>query len=79
MKNNSAHLSHLILKMHFRLYSLVLVSSFFYGTCLDFFFFFLSLLWQDRPILICFVLFLKFAHVEHLDVVASKSVDTASQ
>lgn len=29
--------------------------------------------------LFCFVLFLKFAHVEHLDVVASKSVDTASQ
>lgn len=28
---------------------------------------------------LCCVLFLKFAHVEHLDVVASKSVDTASQ
>jgi hypothetical protein len=32
----------------------------------------------EKAHLICFALFLKFAHVEHLDVIASKLVDTAS-
>lgn len=66
-----------LLKIHFRLYYVFLMSSFFMGHVLNVFSLFCGR--RDRFNLFCFVLLLKFAHVEHLDVVASKSFDTVSQ